>query len=90
MVNETGAREYLNNWQKSIPQKINIWTYPQLAISNVDNFAISRPYVKFFPEKLKLSTKSLKACAFFYYKSPWCNSWRGGNTLVAGRGSDRV
>ena len=26
---------------------------------------------------------------FFYYKSPWCNSWRGGNTLVAGRGSDR-
>ena len=37
MVNETGAREYLNNWQKSIPQKINIWTYPQIALSNVDN-----------------------------------------------------
>ena len=75
MVNETGAREYLNNWQKSIHQKINIWSYPQLPGQAVDNFAFSRSYVKFFPEKLKLSTKWPKACVFFYYKSPWCNSF---------------
>ena len=89
LVNETGAREYLNNWQKSIPQKINNWGYSQLALSNVDNFSFSRRYVKRLAEILKLSTKSLKACVFFYYKTPWCNSWSGGNTLVAGRGSDR-
>ncbi|WBF79245.1 hypothetical protein IACHDJAJ_00006 [Aeromonas phage vB_AdhS_TS3] len=56
---------------------------------DVDNFAFSRRYVKSFAKITKLSTISLKACVFFYYKSPWCNSWLGVGVVVAGRGSDR-